>query len=94
MIKSMAVVVLGINETVERNLHSRFSIKMHELYDREKLIEKLHAIQKTWVNTRFSHFRNQGNFRGMAAAVGILRGIMNYFLSEVDFFISKCDRRE
>ncbi|MES2218261.1 MAG: adenylosuccinate synthetase [Pseudomonadota bacterium] len=84
---------VGINETVERNLIAEFSIRVHELFDRKKLIEKLLLIQQSWVKCRL-------------AALGIHEisaiwqerlssaGIMNYFLNYVDFFIDNCAVRD
>jgi adenylosuccinate synthase len=80
---------VGINETVERNLHPEFSIQAHELADPGKLFKKLTAIQQHWVKARLLRL---GITEISAAWQERLSsaGIRNYFLSQVDFFLANC----
>jgi adenylosuccinate synthase len=80
---------VGINETVERNLHPEFAIQVHELQDREKLIEKLDAIEYHWVKSRLlslgvTEISTVWQTRLSSA------GVRNYFLNQIDFFLEHC----
>jgi adenylosuccinate synthase len=80
---------VGINETVERNLVEEFSLKFHELFDRDLLIARLLHIQQTWVKKRLAIH----NIKQVSPAWQTRldsAGIIEYFLNEVDFFIKKC----
>jgi adenylosuccinate synthase len=80
---------VGINETVERNLHTLFSIKVHELFDRGQLIKKLHKIQQNWVNSRLLALGINEISEAWQERI-VSEDILYYFLDEVDFFIKKC----
>jgi adenylosuccinate synthase len=77
---------IGINETVERNLHSRFALKVYELSDRENLVKKLDDIQQNWLSTRLCNL-------GINEVSEIWQerltssGVRNHFLAEVDCFL-------
>ena len=80
---------VGINETVERNLHPRFSLKVHELLNRATLLNKLDDIQQNWVTQRL------GNL-GINEVSDIWQhrlsasGIKYHFLREIDYFLEHC----
>jgi adenylosuccinate synthase len=77
---------VGINETVERNLHSRFAIKVHDLLDRKELMKKLQDIQQNWVHTRLQSLGvNQVSAAWQERLVSF--GVMNYFFEEIDYFL-------
>ena len=45
---------VGINETVERNLHAEFALRVGDLADRKTSTQKLRDIQQYWVPARLS----------------------------------------
>jgi adenylosuccinate synthase len=77
---------VGINETVERNLHSEFALKVDELSDREELIKKLQNIQQNWVHARL-HSLGISKISEIWQERLASTGVMNYFLEEVDYFL-------
>ena len=80
---------VGINETVERNLVEEFALTVQDLSNKQSLKAKLKHIQEAWVAKRLDILGIKEISRAWQKRLDSA-GIMEYFLSEADFFIEKC----
>jgi adenylosuccinate synthase len=93
---------VGINETVERSKHERYCIRVQEIFDETQLSEhsilsqKLLSIQQEWVPRRLSQLGIQDiELLSKEWQQRLLsKGILEYFISEIRFFVKHCDLSE
>jgi adenylosuccinate synthase len=84
---------VGINETVERNLQVKFQLTVKDLFDQQKLKEKLLDIRDEWLELRVSQLIPRKLTRDESELI-FSEDILNYFLNDIGIFLAYCDVAE
>jgi adenylosuccinate synthase len=81
---------VGINETIERNLHPEFQLTVKDLLDQKKLKEKLLKIRDEWLELRLNQLIPRKLFQDERDLI-FSTEIFEYFLSDIQIFLTHCD---
>lgn len=78
---------VGINETIERNLHPEFRLTINCLFNQKKLKEKLLTIRDKWLLLRLSQLIPR-KLSQQEEALFFSTDILDYFLANIQCFLS------
>lgn len=81
---------VGINETVERNLHLPYQLTVKDLFDQKKLKEKLLKIRNEWVELRLGQLIRRKLTQTEIDLI-FAEEIFEYFLKDIQDFINYCE---
>ncbi|MBX9587102.1 MAG: adenylosuccinate synthetase [Gammaproteobacteria bacterium] len=81
---------VGIGETIERNLHSKFQLAVKDLFNQEKLKAKLLAIRDEWLELRLGQLMQRKLTRDESSLI-CSNEIFEYFLHDINSFLANCD---
>ena len=84
---------VGINETVERNSHPKYQLTVKDLFDQQKLKEKLLDIRDEWLEFRVSQLLPRKLSRDERELI-FSEDIFEYFLNDIRIFLTSCDVAE
>lgn len=81
---------VGINETVERNLHSNYQLTMKDLVDKAKLKKRLRIIRDQWMPFRLKSLLKR-DLTADEKELIFAEEIFEYFVEDVQTFYDYCD---
>ena len=82
---------VGISETIERNLHAKFQLTVRDLFDQEKLKEKLLKIRDEWLELRLGQLIQRKLTQDEMDLI-FSKEIFEYFLdNNIQNFLSYCE---
>lgn len=81
---------VGISETVERNLYTKFQLTVKDLYNHTKLRDKLLKIRDEWLTLRLGQLIQR---KLMQDEIDLIfsEQIFEYFLDNIEDFLSYCE---
>lgn len=81
---------VGISETIERNLHTKFRLTVKDLFDHKKLKEKLLNIRDEWLELRLAALI-QRKLTQEETNLIFSTEIFEYFLHDIQIFLTFCE---
>lgn len=81
---------VGINETIERNLHTEFRLTVKDLFDQKKLKEKLLKIRDEWLELRLDQLIQRKLTEDEKNLI-FSEDIFEYFLNDIQTFLTFSD---
>ncbi|PCI39587.1 MAG: adenylosuccinate synthase [Thiotrichales bacterium] len=81
---------VGISETIERNLHTKFQLTVKDLFDQEKLTAKLLNIRDEWLECRLDQLIHRKLTQEEKDLISS-EDILEYFLGDIQNFLTYCD---
>lgn len=81
---------VGISETIERNLQTKFQLTVKDLFDQEKFKKKLLKIRDEWLELRLNQLIKKKLTQDEIALI-FSTEIFEYFLENIQTFLAYCD---
>jgi len=81
---------VGISETIERSLHAKFQLTVKDLFDQEKVKERLLLIRDEWLELRLGQLIQRELTKDEKDLI-FSKEIFAYFLENIQTFLTYCD---
>jgi adenylosuccinate synthase len=81
---------VGMSETIERNLHTRFQLTINDLFDQKKLHKTLLRIRDEWLEWRLGQLIPIKLMRAEREVI-FSEAIFEHFLENIQTFLADCD---
>jgi len=81
---------IGINETIERNLHAKYQLAVKDLFDRNTLRKRLLLVRDEWLEARLAQLIPRKLTQDEKDLI-FSEEIFEYFLDDIQMFQNYCE---